>query len=141
MVACAGGYLPRAGHQRCTSLVTGFGNSSMLWSVDYERSLPFSSVRTQFAQWYQPGPFAVVLPNRGADEAWRQINYLIDHAYIDQHTRAVMFQFTVFNPMMHRFCSFVLVAELQPTGGVLPTGNFEVRMRTCVGTIACFGCR
>lgn len=70
----------------------------------------------------------MVLPNRGADEAWRQINYLIDHAYIDQHTRAVMFQFTVFNPMMHRFCSFVLVAELQPTGGVLPTGNFEVRV-------------
>jgi hypothetical protein len=45
--------------------------------------------------------------------------------WIDTQTRAVIIQFTLYNPNVQLFTSLTLLAEFLSTGGVHPTSSFE----------------
>ena len=54
-----------------------------LWPVWEERDKPFSSIRSEYGTWYQPGAFPVVLPHDNAmsaspfDKELRQLHILV----------------------------------------------------------------
>ena len=45
--------------------------------------------------------------------------------WIDEYTRAVFLEFTVYNPSINLFAISTLLSEFRPSGGVVPTYRFE----------------
>lgn len=73
---------------------------------------------------YGGGGYAVDLPTL-KDEQELIINDLFDNLWIDRGTRAVFYDFTVYNANINLFCQVRLVFEMPATGGVVP--SFLVR--------------
>jgi len=45
--------------------------------------------------------------------------------WINGQTRAVIIQFSLYNPNVQLFTSVTLLIELLPTGGIIPTARFD----------------
>ncbi|XP_076315760.1 polycystin-2-like protein 1 [Tachypleus tridentatus] len=74
--------------------------------------------------WYGKGGFYVDLGvNRSKTE--EILMELKLYRWIDQATRAVFLDFTVYNANVNLFCVVRLVFEFPPTGGMIPSWNFE----------------
>jgi hypothetical protein len=69
---------------------------------------------------YGSGGYIQLLPSTH-DEASAVIQNLQDNLWIDRGTRAVFIDFTLYNANINLFCVIRLVAELPPTGGVVPS--------------------
>lgn len=88
-------------------------------AVADERSVLGSSYRTGHERVYATPAYWVLLPNHDADQALHNILYMKDHGYVDEQTRAVFVDFTVYNPMMNYWSIFRFVAESPKAGGML----------------------
>ncbi|XP_013783094.1 polycystin-2-like [Limulus polyphemus] len=74
--------------------------------------------------WYGKGGFYVDLGvNRSKTE--EILTELKLYRWIDQASRAVFLDFTVYNANVNLFCVIRLVFEFPPTGGMIPSWNFE----------------
>lgn len=69
---------------------------------------------------YGGGGYAVDLSSQ-KDETELLMNELFDNLWIDRGTRAIFFDFTVYNANINLFCQVRLVFELPATGGVVPS--------------------
>lgn len=58
-------------------------------------------------------------------EADSSLNYLEQTRWIDRATRAVINEFTIFNPSTNLFSVINLILEMPPSGGVIP--SYDVR--------------
>jgi polycystin 1L2 len=58
-------------------------------------------------------------------ELQSNLSQLHQLGWIDEKTRAVIIQCTLYNPNAQLFTSVTLLAELLSTGGIIPTARFE----------------
>ena len=95
----------------------GWNNTDTLWErnqpMTYEL-LDAKSTRNVLAP-----AFSVVLPNRGAAEAKRMINYLIGAKYVDLHTKVVLIDLNVYNVQLNQLAAVRMIAQMTKAGGVL----------------------
>ncbi|CAJ1052439.1 polycystin-2 isoform X1 [Xyrichtys novacula] len=63
--------------------------------------------------------------SRTREESAVQLQYLKDHLWLDRGTRAVFFDFSVYNGNINLFCIVRLLAEFPATGGVLTSWEFQ----------------
>ncbi|XP_071965638.1 polycystin-1-like protein 2 [Antedon mediterranea] len=59
------------------------------------------------------------------DDALEIAEYLRSTKWVDQHTRAVFFEFSIFNPSTNLYGVAYMIAEFLPTGGAIPHYNFH----------------
>ena len=92
------------------------------------RDKPFSSFMNGEAKRYYPDPgFDVVFsPDMNQVDAIAAITQLEKGGYIDLHTRFIMVEFNVYNPMIDHLMWVRLMGEMNPAGGVRPTCDVEV---------------
>lgn len=69
---------------------------------------------------YGGGGYAVDLSSE-KDETELLMSQLFDNLWVDRGTRAIFFDFTVYNANINIFCQVRLVFELPATGGVVPS--------------------
>ena len=53
--------------------------------------------------------------------ATSRLEYLKENFWIDRQSRALFVEFTIYNVNRNLFATVVLLAEILPTGGILPT--------------------
>lgn len=58
--------------------------------------------------------------------SWQAIKDAQDNGWLDQRTRAVFLEFTVYNPNVNLFASVVLLTEFLTTGGATATADIKV---------------
>ncbi|XP_072168341.1 uncharacterized protein [Diadema setosum] len=73
---------------------------------------------------YYGGGYAVEFGNN-IDNDYEMLNYLKDMMWIDQQTRAVFLEFTVYNPTTNSHVVSLCVVEFTPTGGATPVVKFQ----------------
>ncbi|KAF0300768.1 Polycystic kidney disease protein 1-like 2 [Amphibalanus amphitrite] len=80
--------------------------------------------------WYGGGGYVVELKGSRArliSEMWR----LQEQQWIDEKTRAVFIEFSLFNAQVNLFVGCTIVAEFGPDGGIIPFFKFQpVRLQT-----------
>ncbi|XP_067867286.1 polycystin-1-like protein 1 isoform X2 [Heterodontus francisci] len=87
-------------------------------------------VRTEQSSWcgrfncYR-GRGSIISLGRTRHEAYATLLTLKETEWIDKNTRAVMVEFTLYNPPTNLFTTVSLLAEFPPLGGVLPSANIE----------------
>ncbi|RWS31890.1 polycystic kidney disease protein 1-like protein 2-like protein [Leptotrombidium deliense] len=68
-----------------------------------------------------------VVPLRGSQqELQTKVKRLKKQMWIDERTRAVFAEFSVYNPQVNLFAVITIVGEFQPGGGVLPNYRIEI---------------
>lgn len=68
-----------------------------------------------------------VLPLKGSrQELWTHIEKLISNNWIDERTRAVVAEFSVYNAQANLFGIVSCVLEFQPGGGIIPNFRIDV---------------
>lgn len=75
-------------------------------------------------QTYSTGGFVYEFRGR-LSELRQNLSELHRLGWIDNLTRAVFIQFSLYNPNVQLFTSVILLVELIPTGGVFPHTRFE----------------
>jgi len=88
-----------------------------MWELN---SIPTYGTR----QFLGGGGFVFDLPNNKT-EALREIHDLKSYGWIDRRTRAVFIDFAVYNPNLATYCVVSLLAEMLPSGGVIPQHQFR----------------
>ncbi|XP_077863102.1 polycystin-1-like [Saccoglossus kowalevskii] len=73
---------------------------------------------------YNGGGYVATLGN-DYDDAMDMVSYLKSSNWIDQYSRAVFFEFVVFNPPSNMFSVSYLIVEFLPTGGAFPYVKFH----------------
>ncbi len=73
---------------------------------------------------YEGGGYAYEFRGRLSD-LQSNLSQLHQLGWIDNRTRAVIIQFTLFNANTQLFTSVILLAEILSTGGIYPTARFE----------------
>ncbi|XP_048464116.1 polycystic kidney disease protein 1-like 1 [Rhincodon typus] len=71
------------------------------------------------------GTGSVVNLSRTWDKTYATLLTLKETGWINQNTRAVMVEFTLYNPPTNLFTTVSLLAEFPPLGGVLPSARIE----------------
>jgi hypothetical protein len=95
-------------------------------SVAADRKKFYASFRTQEMQALPYPAFHVTLdPAQGA-AGFDTMKDLINSGYIDLATRAVVMDFTLYNPHVDRICWFRAIVEMTESGAVLPTYSYHV---------------
>ncbi|XP_071943837.1 polycystin family receptor for egg jelly-like [Antedon mediterranea] len=59
------------------------------------------------------------------EAAWKTTKYLRESKWVDQHTRAVFIEFSVYNPATNLFGVSNMVVEFPPTGGAVTFYSFQ----------------
>lgn len=73
---------------------------------------------------YGGGGYVVKL-NKDYFDMINHLDVLEQEEWIDQYTRAVFLEFTVYNPSVNLFAVSTLLAEFRPSGGVFTSFRFE----------------
>ncbi|XP_067861567.1 polycystin-1-like protein 1 isoform X2 [Heptranchias perlo] len=71
------------------------------------------------------GRGSIINLGRTRHEAYATLLTLKESEWIDRNTRAVIVEFTLYNPPTNLFTTVSLLAELLPLGGVLPSAHIE----------------
>uniref|UniRef100_UPI00398E4760 polycystin-1-like protein 1 n=1 Tax=Pristiophorus japonicus TaxID=55135 RepID=UPI00398E4760 len=71
------------------------------------------------------GRGSIINLGRTRHEAYTKLLKLKEIEWIDRNTRAVIVEFTLYNPPTNLFTTVSLLAELPPLGGVLPSAQIE----------------
>ncbi|XP_033117714.1 uncharacterized protein LOC117117519, partial [Anneissia japonica] len=59
------------------------------------------------------------------EDAWAIADYLRNSKWVDQYTRAVFFEFSVYNPVINFYAVSYMIAEFLPQGGAVPYYHFQ----------------
>ncbi|ESO05739.1 hypothetical protein HELRODRAFT_171406 [Helobdella robusta] len=89
------------------------------WTYSSEKTLKGSGM-TAVVNSYDGGGYYIDL-NTTMNSSQIIINNLKNNLWIDRGTRAVFIDFTVYNANINLFCTVKLIAELPPTGGIVPS--------------------
>ncbi|XP_033100581.1 polycystic kidney disease protein 1-like 2 [Anneissia japonica] len=73
---------------------------------------------------YGGGGYVAELGHK-VDDAWKIAEYLQSTKWVDQLTRAVFFEFSVFNPPSNLYGVAYMIAEFLPSGGAVAYYNFQ----------------
>ncbi|KAG1655570.1 Polycystin-2 [Nymphon striatum] len=79
--------------------------------------------------WYGGGGYVYpfIHPLKGQHRHYiREIQKLKRNKWIDKHTRAVFFEFGIYNAQVNLFAYVTIVAEMMPGGGVIPFTRIEI---------------
>ncbi|XP_060913704.1 polycystin-2 isoform X1 [Labrus mixtus] len=117
--------------QDCYNLYTpsnedtsSFGpKSGTAWVYTTESEMNGSSYRGQVSKYGGGGYYQDL--SRTREESATQLQFLKDHLWLDRGTRAVFFDFSVFNGNINLFCIARLLVEFPATGGVLTSWEFQ----------------
>ncbi|XP_071965410.1 uncharacterized protein [Antedon mediterranea] len=83
-------------------------------------SLPYWGIVTV----YGGGGYVIEL-GKTVEDAWAIADYLRATKWVDQYTRAVFFEFTVYNPVINFYAVSYMIAEFLPQGGAIPYFHFQ----------------
>ncbi|XP_074659507.1 polycystin-1-like protein 1 [Tubulanus polymorphus] len=86
------------------------------WTFQGRHLLRRQTIDGHFGRYDNSG-YDVIL-NASRVETVEQLRYLHDNDWIDRQTRAVVVEFTIYNPSQNLFTSISLTAEMPPTGGI-----------------------
>ncbi|KAK3877407.1 hypothetical protein Pcinc_017874, partial [Petrolisthes cinctipes] len=88
--------------------------------------------------WYGGGGYVIRL-NEEASSILTRLHFLQRNGWIDEHTRAVLIEFSVYNTQVNLFGLCLLIAEFTPGGGITPYFRFEgIRLLQHINTFAGF---
>jgi polycystin 2 len=98
-------------------------SSETAWKYTESKEIDGSDHQAKISK-YGGGGFYQDLANNKADSL-AIIQELHDNLWIDRGTRAVLFDFTVYNANINLFCQVRITAELPATGGLIPSWSFR----------------
>ncbi|XP_074521511.1 polycystin-2 isoform X1 [Halichoeres trimaculatus] len=103
---------------------TSFGpKNGTAWAYTTESEMNGSSYWGQVSKYGGGGYYQDLFRTR--EESAVQLQYLKDHLWLDRGTRAVFFDFSVYNGNINLFCIARLLVEFPATGGVLTSWEFQ----------------
>lgn len=105
---------------------SGNGWGESYTTVEQQRTSGLPVIRTAEGNWFPIPAFPVILPNSNASEALEIIQAIKSGNYIDQHTRLVTIEMSIYNPMIDFMCSIRLSITFPKAGGLLPSSDMDV---------------
>lgn len=84
------------------------------------KSLPIWGRR----DWYGGGGYVIHLRN-DTEDVLANLKFLQENHWIDTYTRAVLIEFSTYNPQINLFGLTLIMAEIAPGGGITPMYRFE----------------
>ncbi|KAF6020743.1 hypothetical protein EB796_020951 [Bugula neritina] len=86
----------------------------------YQNATALEGLPTRgLAGYYEGGGYAYTL-GRSQASAFKSISHLKENDWIDEHTRAIFVEFTIFNNQLNLFTSSFIIFEMMPTGALYP---------------------
>jgi len=112
--------------QSCQNPTTSSTNLVPIYSYNWSSAdtTMISSINAKFST--IPGSGYIVNLSLNGSEALSTIQKLKQDKFIDLATRAVLIEFTIFNPYIQLFNFFRCTFELPPTGGIVPQYSYEL---------------